>query len=124
MISRVSSDGKLQCEATGACRDLDAAHIVPYRLDGHGSWATNGLLLHRSIHTLWDADLVKLTYIPPFRWIDVNKAGIEELYGEIAPSLISVLLNKSLRPNILSNMSSLDQDNFIQNLRTRFELRV
>lgn len=122
VMTRVRLDGELQCEATGASRDLDAAHIVPYKLGGHGSWATNGLLLHRSLHTIWDAGLVTLSHVPPFRWVDIDNAGIEKMYGGLAPSIIDVVIKKSLRSNVLSSMSSLDQLEFIHNLKTRFEL--
>lgn len=125
VINRVRFHGGVRCEASGAVRDLDAAHIVPYSHDGHyshGSWATNGLLLHRAIHTVWDAGLVKLKSTPPFRWVDIDKDGINAMYGGLGNGIISSVEHKSLRADILNGMTSEDQTKFMQNLSLRFHL--
>ena len=125
VISRVRFNGGVRCEASGAKPDLDAAHIVPYsRQDGthsHGSWATNGLLLHRTIHTIWDAGFVKLSPTAPFRWVDIKRDAIAGLYGTLSSGIISTLEQHCLRPDILVGMVPNDQAVFIQNLKTRFD---
>lgn len=125
VIARVQFNGGIRCECTGTKRDLDAAHIVPYcRGDGkysHGTWATNGLLLHRAIHTVWDAGLVKLTPNPPFEWVDVDENGIEAMYGGLSTWIVTQLRHNGLRGDILDGMTSEDQKIFIDNIKTRFE---
>ena len=125
VIARVQTDGDICCEASGSRRDLDAAHIVPYSSNGchsHGSWGTNGLLLHRSIHTIWDAGLVKLSYTPPYNWESVDKVGIEKLYGGLAAGIIETISGQSLRSTILENLTPAEQLQFTQNLKLRYHL--
>ena len=126
VIARVQFNGGIRCECTGTKRDLDAAHIVPYhRGDGeysHGTWATNGLLLHRAIHTVWDAGLVKLSPNPPFKWVDIDENGIESMYGGLSTWIVAQLRRNGLRGDILDGMIEDDQRVFIENIRVRSEI--
>lgn len=115
-------NGEVQCEATGTKRDLDAAHIVPYSHAGtysHGSGATNGLILHRAIHTVWDLGYVRLSYRAPFQWTDIDEVAIEQYYGGLARWIISELKGKALHPSVTSNMTSAEKSEFIRNLKIR-----
>jgi len=119
---RFTSGGE-KCETTGAKLDLEVAHIIPYAHEkNHGTWATNGLLLHQSVHKLWDMGHVILHPDPPFKWTVVNEAAIRESYGTLANSLMNTFTHASLRTDILHNMSTEDRKAFLSNLRIRYDL--
>ncbi|HWF95669.1 MAG TPA: HNH endonuclease [Xanthobacteraceae bacterium] len=91
-----------RCAVTGerTLPALDAAHIRPYS-DGGMHAVSNGLLLRRDIHSLFDAGYVTVT---PNYQFEVSKRIKEEFengrdYYALKEKLVSVPENPNLRPD-------------------------
>jgi putative restriction endonuclease len=92
-----------RCAVTGerTLPALDAAHIRPYS-DGGMHTVSNGLLLRRDIHSLFDAGYVTVT--PNYRF-EVSKRIKEEFengrdYYALKNRLVSVPESPNLRPDL------------------------